>query len=142
MDNNTDTFSDSVLIKAYLHGDGQAFESLYNRYRKQLYGYLHNLLRNSGIDPYDIFEETWLKAIDKLSKYHDDGRFSAWLFRLAHNVFIDHIRKKRNHIFVFTDKENMPELPSPDHHKPGEELSNQELYLFFKALLCVLHWKQ
>ena len=46
MENNTDTFSDSVLIKAYLHGDDKAFELLYNRYRKQLYGYLHNLLRN------------------------------------------------------------------------------------------------
>ena len=127
MENNTDTFSDSVLIKAYLHGDDKAFELLYNRYRKQLYGYLHNLLRNSGVDPDDIFEETWLKAINKLSKYHDDGRFSAWLFRLAHNIFIDHIRQNRNRVFISADQENMPELPAPDHQRPGDELSNIEL---------------
>ena len=87
--NNTDTTPDIFWIKAYLNGDNKAFEVLYYRYKKQLYGYLYNLLKNSGIDPDDIFEETWLKVIDKLPQYNDDGRFSAWLFRLAHNIFID-----------------------------------------------------
>ena len=127
MENNTDTFSDSVLIKAYLHGDDKAFELLYSRYRKQLYGYLYNLLKNSGIDPDDIFEETWLRAINNLAKYRDDGRFSAWLFRLAHNIFIDHTRKNRNRFFVSADQEDVPELPAPDHLSPGDELSNSEL---------------
>ena len=127
MENVTETTPDILLIKAYLKGKNQAFDILYYRYRKQLYGYLNNLLRGSSIDVDDIFEETWLKVIDKLPGYTDDGRFSAWLFRLAHNIFIDHIRKNRNRYFQSIDQEETPDLPTPDHHRPGEELSNQEL---------------
>lgn len=127
MENVTETTPDIFLIKAYLKGNSKAFDILYYRYRKQLYGYLHNLLRGSSIDVDDIFEETWLKVIDKLPKYTDDGRFSAWLFRLAHNIFIDHIRKKRNRYFQSIDQEETPELPTPDHHRPEEELANREL---------------
>ena len=121
------TVSDNALIKAYLEGDGQAFETLYYRYRKQLYGYLRNLLSGSGIDADDIFEETWLKVIDKLPRYRDEGRFSAWLFRMAHNIFIDHIRKYKKHIMQSIDREDIPDLPAPDHRQPGQELENIEL---------------
>ena len=118
---------DMMLIQAYLAGDGKAFEALYRRYRKLLYGYLYNLLSGAEGDVDEIFEETWIKVIDKLPKYTDDGRFSAWLFRLAHNIFIDHIRKTRNKFFQSIDQEDTPDLPTPDHHRPGEELSNLEL---------------
>ena len=119
--------SDNALISAYLNGDEQAFETLYYRYRKQLYGYLQNLLSGSGIDADDIFEETWLKVINKLPRYRDDGRFSAWLFRLAHNIFIDHIRKYKKHVMQSIDQEDFPDLPEPDHRQPGQELENIEL---------------
>ena len=127
MTDNTKTANDMVLIKAYLNGDSKAFEELYYRYNKLLYGYLNNMLQNSGIDPDDIFEETWLKVIDKLPKYRDDGKFSAWLFRLAHNLFIDHIRRNRNKVFRSLDSEESPDLPAPDHREPGKELENIEL---------------
>ena len=100
---------------------------MYFRYRKQLYGYLRNLLSGSGIDADDIFEETWLKVIDKLPRYRDEGRFSAWLFRMAHNIFIDHIRKYKNHIMQSIDREDIPDLPAPDHRQPGQELESIEL---------------
>lgn len=127
MENNTETIPDIHVIRAYLAGDNKAFEVLYYRYKKQLYGYLYNLLKNSGIDPDDIFEETWLKVIDKLPQYKDDGRFSAWLFRLAHNIFIDHIRKKRNRYFQSLDQENIPETAAPEHLRPNDALANVEL---------------
>ena len=127
MKNITETTEDIILLKAYLNGNSKAFEFLYYRYRKQLYGYLYNLLRGSAVDPDDIFEETWLKVIDKLPGYSDDGRFSAWLFRLAHNIFIDHIRKTRNRHFQSINQEETPDLAAPDHHRPGEDLSNLEL---------------
>ena len=119
--------NDMILIQSYLNGDGSAFEELYYRYNKQLYGYLYNLVKGSSMDLDDIFEETWLKVIEKLPRYHDEGRFSAWLFRLAHNIFIDHIRKVRNKSFQSLDQENVPDLPAPDHNQPGSEIENIEL---------------
>ena len=122
-----DTSGDTELISAYIRGDGRAFEILYHRYKRQLYGYLNNLLRGSSVDPDDVFEETWLKVIDKLPKYRDEGRFSAWLFRLGHNIFIDKIRKNGSVMMQSIDREDMPELPGPEHRQPAGEMENIEL---------------
>ncbi|MBQ7207518.1 MAG: sigma-70 family RNA polymerase sigma factor [Lentisphaeria bacterium] len=122
-----DTSGDTELISAYLRGDDKAFEILYFRYKRQFYGYLNNLLRGSAIDPDDVFEETWLKVIDKLPKYKEQGRFSAWLFRLGHNIFIDKIRKNGNVALQSIDREDMPELPEPEHRQPAGEMENAEL---------------
>jgi len=122
-----DTSGDAELICAYLRGDGRAFEILYHRYKRQFYGYLNNLLRGSSIDPDDVFEETWLKVIDKLPKYRDEGRFSAWLFRLGHNIFIDKVRKNGSAVMQSIDRGDMPELPEPEHRQPSSEMENIEL---------------
>ena len=122
-----DTSGDTELISAYIRGDERAFEILYHRYKRQLYGYLNNLQRGSSIDPDDVFEETWLKVIDKLPKYREQGRFSAWLFRLGHNIFIDKIRKNGGVALQSIDREDMPELPEPEHRQPAGEMANAEL---------------
>ena len=89
-----DARTDMELITAFSNGDEGAFETLYHRYRRQLYGYLNNLICNTS-EADEVFEETWIKVIAKLPKYQDQNRFGAWLFRVAHNVFIDRIRRKR-----------------------------------------------
>ena len=87
--------SDSELIKAFGEGDHAAFETLYHRYRRQLYGFLSNLIPGNPAEVDEVFEETWLRVIDKLPKYRDDGKFSAWLFRVSRNLFIDRVRRNR-----------------------------------------------
>ena len=84
---------DMMLIQAYINGDERAFETLYRRYRKQLYGYLFNLLSGNTADADEIFAETWIKVIDKLPAYRDQGKFSAWLFRIARTVFIELLKR-------------------------------------------------
>ena len=101
---------DMVLIQAYIAGDTRAFVTLYHRYRKQLFGYLCNLFAGNSCDAEEIFAETWIKVIDKLPTYKDQGKFSAWLFRVARNVFLDAMRKKKRSAQLF-DSEDMPELP-------------------------------
>ena len=68
---------DMMLIQSYISGDERAFETLYRRHRKQLYGYLCNLLSGNSAEVDEIFEMTWLKVIDKLPGYRDQGKFSA-----------------------------------------------------------------
>ena len=113
--------SDIQLINAYLNGDEKSFEELYFRYRKMLYGYLNNLAGNQS-EADEIFAETWTRVIDKLAKYRDDGKFSAWLFRMAKNIFIDRIRRSHPDRFVAIDDENMAELPDSKAFSPEEEL--------------------
>lgn len=113
--------SDIQLINAYLKGDEKSFEELYFRYRKILYGYLNNLSGNQS-EADEVFSETWTRVIDKLPKYRDDGKFSAWLFRMAKNIFIDRIRRRHPERFVAIDDENMIDLPDDNAFSPDREL--------------------
>lgn len=113
--------SDIQLINAYLKGDEKSFEELYFRYRKILYGYLNNLTGNQS-EADEVFSETWTRVIDKLPKYRDDGKFSAWLFRMAKNIFIDRIRRRHPERFVAIDDENMIDLPDDNAFSPDREL--------------------
>ncbi|MBE6363968.1 MAG: sigma-70 family RNA polymerase sigma factor [Lentisphaerae bacterium] len=121
MMNENSPRSDIQLINAYLKGDEKSFEELYFRYRKPLYGYLNNLSGNQS-EADEVFAETWTKVIDKLAKYRDDGKFSAWLFRMAKNIFIDRIRRNHPERFVAIDDENMAELPDDNAFSPEREL--------------------
>ena len=106
---------DMELIRAFSGGDEAAFEVLYHRYRRQLYGFLNNLIPGNSAEVDEVFEETWLRVIEKLPKYRDDGRFSAWLFRIGRNIFIDRIRKLRpeREGAVPLDAETTPDMPGP-----------------------------
>ena len=92
-----------------------------HRYRKILYGYLNNLSGNQS-EADEVFSETWTRVIDKLPKYRDDGKFSAWLFRMAKNIFIDRIRRRHPERFVAIDDENMIDLPDDNAFSPDREL--------------------
>jgi RNA polymerase sigma-70 factor (ECF subfamily) len=107
---------DIELIKGYLGGAGNDFEELYDRYKKMLYGYLNNMLPQQQSTVDDIFQQTWLKVIEKLPEYKCSNRFSAWLFRIAHNLTIDHFRRsKKFNNQVELDSEDAPELPDKDN---------------------------
>ena len=115
---------DMVLIKAYTAGNERAFEVLYRRYRKQLYGYLYNLMSGNASEAEEIFEETWIKVIDKLPSYRDQGKFSAWLFRVARNIFIDTVRRSKRSALPL-ESGDLPDVPDWSR-RPEKELEEQE----------------
>ena len=115
---------DMVLIKAYTAGNERAFEILYRRYRKQLYGYLYNLMSGNASEAEEIFEETWIKVIDKLPSYRDQGKFSAWLFRVARNIFIDTVRKNKRSALPL-ESGDLPDVPDWSR-RPEKDLEEQE----------------
>lgn len=87
---------DNILIQQYLAGDENAFSLLYARHKTLLYSYLERLLFYDRSRADDLFQQTWIRALDNLSRYRDQQQFSAWLLRIAHNLVIDHFRKGNN----------------------------------------------
>lgn len=127
---------DMMLIQAYIAGDVKAFETLYHRYRKQLFGYLCNLMSGNNSEAEEIFEETWIKVIDKLPGYRDQGKFSAWLFRVAKNVFLDTVRKNKRS-GVCPESGELPDLPDWNQ-RPEKEIEEADTLRVINAALAEL----
>ena len=93
---NTIYLTDNELVDKFVSGDVNSLDLLINRYRKQVYTYIFLLVRNQHLAE-DIFQDTFIKVIKSLDdgKYRDNGKFLAWVLRIAHNLVIDHYRKEK-----------------------------------------------
>jgi RNA polymerase sigma-70 factor (ECF subfamily) len=100
---------DSALMLRYVDGDRVAFETLYRRHNNGLYRYLLRLSRHPETAE-DVFQEVWGKIIKSRANYRPTAKFTTFLYRVAHNCFIDHIRrnKRHTHAQVF-EPENQPD---------------------------------
>lgn len=87
---------DSALMLRYKDGDVDAFETLYRRHNDALYRYLLRLCRHRDTAE-DIFQESWGKIIKARARYRPTAKFTTFLYRVAHNCFIDHIRRNQRH---------------------------------------------
>jgi RNA polymerase sigma-70 factor (ECF subfamily) len=68
-----------------------ALGHLVEHFRRPLFAFIHNMLQGRG-DPEEIFQEVWLRAIRNLPRFKEKN-FAGWLFRIAHNLFIDDLRR-------------------------------------------------
>jgi len=87
---------DLILVTAAKEGCQKSYEKLYFRYKHSVYRTMYGMVSNSE-DAEDLTIEAFGKAFNKLPTYVPHHAFSTWLFRIAKNNCIDHIRKKRLH---------------------------------------------
>ncbi len=85
---------DYELVQAAIKGDQNAYELLLNRYRHSIFHTMLKMVHNRQ-DADDLTIEAFGKAFNKLPTYAPHFAFSTWLFKIAINNCIDHIRKKR-----------------------------------------------
>lgn len=87
---------DNVLIQQYLEGNNSAFETLLARYKQRIYSFIYSKTRDSELAD-DVFQDTFIKVVKTLKKgtYNDKGRFLSWVMRIAHNLIVDHYRRKQ-----------------------------------------------
>ncbi len=97
--------TDDLLVSLYLEGNNSAFDVLLNRHKDRLFNYIFFIVRSKEVAE-DIFQETFVKAIVTLQqgRYTNDGKFAAWITRIAHNLVIDQFRIERNENTVSNDE--------------------------------------
>lgn len=84
-----------LAIARAKEGDRDALRLLYVRYSDNIYGYVHSIVRDEK-EAEDLTQHVFMKLITAICKYNDQGvPFSAWLLRLARNVALDHLRRRR-----------------------------------------------
>jgi len=85
--------TDSQLLRRYKRGQVDALEQLVERYKRPLYGFIYNMTRCKE-EAEEIFQEVWFRAIKNIAMYKEDN-FSGWLTRIARNIVIDRIRRRK-----------------------------------------------
>ena len=128
--------ADEILTAAAAKGNEEAVEMLFNRYRKPVYAYLNRMLGNDSMTADDVFQELWIKVMNKLPSYQENGKFSAWLFRVAHNQVLEHFRreKSRAKLGMTTDDGELPEQANCSEN-PQSLLGAKELSKRLEELL-------
>ena len=109
------TYDEPQLISSAQRGDRQAFAILYEMYEDRVYRYLLGRMAEPT-DAEDVTAEVFIRAMKALPKYKDQGvPFVAWLFRIAHNLWVNHLKKQG------TRKETVLEDTIPAPNDPAEE---------------------
>lgn len=104
---NLNLMTDEELAIMYVDGDNKAFDLLLSRNQEKLFTYILFVVRDREMAN-DMFQETFFKVVSRLQqgKYIANGKFSAWLMRIAHNVIMDWYRQQRAQNIVDAPKEN------------------------------------
>ena len=121
--------TDNELIAQHRAGDTAAFPALVERYLSSIFRFVTRLVGDARAAE-DLTQETFLKARLSFSKYKSTFSFKSWLFSIARNTAIDHLRKRQHIPFSALDREDEPAfaegivdpLPLPDAQLEQQEL--------------------
>ena len=124
--------SDHALIEATRDGDEAAFGEIMNRYRGPITNYLYRFL-NDYEEAVDLAQETFVRVYFAIDRYHTQFAFSTYIYRIATNLAISEIRKRKRRRLLsltglFQSEDDIPvEFQPPDTRVlADEELENEE----------------
>src|SRR5215213_11963045 len=90
--NNIQSLTDVELIAKAISGREDGFEELVRRYQRPITNYVFRMLNDYDAS-LDVTQEVFIKVYNSLSRYSSEYKFSTWLYRIAHNAAIDHMRR-------------------------------------------------
>ncbi len=136
--------SDHALLEATRIGDETAFAEIVRRYRNPLTNYIFRML-NDYEEAVDLTQETFLRLYLAVERYHDQYAFSTYLYRIATNLAISEIRKRRRRkLFSLTGffqgaNGEESDFDAPDKKPlPDVELADNELQRLVAKAIATL----
>ncbi len=100
------SLTDKELLYLYRHKhDLEAFKTLFNRYESKIYSYIYSMVHNAEVSS-DLFQDTFTKVINKMDEnYNEEGKWIAWVMRIAHNATIDYLRRTKKFVNISSNEE-------------------------------------
>ena len=122
---------DDALMAAIAQGDTIAFRVLMERWWPRVFAFLVRALAHRS-DAEDLTQETFLRLVRAASRYEPEGRFAAWLFRIAGNLARAEMRRRRvrgwlTGVARVQDDAVLESLPAPRAFDPDGPLANAEI---------------
>ncbi|MBK8806111.1 MAG: sigma-70 family RNA polymerase sigma factor [Bacteroidales bacterium] len=137
--------TDQELVRQFIDGSQSAFEVLLKRHKQKVYTHILYLVKEETLAE-DLFQDTFIKVIKSLKqgRYNEDGRFSAWVMRIAHNLVIDYFRKQKNYKEISTDAFEIDIFSSPKFSEKNIEqnIVSKQLAIQLKNLVQELPEEQ
>src|SRR5213080_1474094 len=110
---------DANLVERYLSGDTAAFDEIMIRYERQIYRVCYRFVENRD-DALDLAQDVFVKAFEHLPSFRRESRFKTWLYRIAINHCLNHV-KKHSQQFVEVTEFTVSVRPAIQHHLEHEE---------------------
>lgn len=113
--------TDGDLMRRYADGDASAFDELFRRYERRAFRYFIRRT-GSGDRASDLYQELFLRLHRFRIRYDPNRPFAPWFFRLAHNVFVDEMRRPihRREVALTADTATAPDFDPEQQAEQGE----------------------
>lgn len=85
--------SDQEIVALARTGDERAYRELIRRYERPIFSLIFRMVRDRELAE-DLAQETFIKALNALDSYRPEYKFSSWIFKIANNAAIDHLRRR------------------------------------------------
>lgn len=95
--------ADIGIVRAVQEGDVAAFDQLILKYRERLFGVIYNMTSNRE-DASDLTQDAFIKAFQSINRFQGQSSFFTWLYRIAINSTLTHLRKNRLRTFFSLEK--------------------------------------
>jgi RNA polymerase sigma-70 factor, ECF subfamily len=118
------------MVAQVKKGDQEAFEGIVDLFKDKIYRHCYRMV-GDGHEAEDLAQETFLRAYRNISKYNNEFKFSTWIYRIATNLCIDRLRKKKPDYYLDaevpgTDGANMYSQLSADDPLPEQVVTENE----------------
>jgi len=116
------------IITNCKNGNAESFSQLVDIYARRCYGYFYRLTGNSAISD-DLLSELFVKLVEKIGSYKG-GSFEGWLFKIASNIFHDHLRSKQQERKLLQTQENLFAAQFTNtKHSEGEQIDKLQIQI-------------
>lgn len=120
---STSPLSDEALVARVQADDSDAFGTLIERYEDRLLRYGRKFLSDQE-DIRDLVQDAFIRAYQNIQNFDPDLRFSPWMYRIAHNVFVNRLKQQKRFPLKYIDFDLF--VSHPIYEDPAEQEREQE----------------
>src|SRR5579872_2571745 len=86
--------SDQDVVRHAAQGREAAYRELVRRYERPVFSLIYRMVRDRELAE-DLAQDTFIKVLNHIDRYRPEFKLSSWLFKIANNVAIDHLRRRQ-----------------------------------------------